>query len=87
MEGWFAAREGKTLNITSYLLLNQIGWYNKSRDFVSFAAYYLPQNAGDIAHKFIKDQQLLSSIDAEVWDICEFTHLFNFSFMHYVIFI
>ncbi|KAF8694608.1 hypothetical protein HU200_038137 [Digitaria exilis] len=28
-------------------------------------AYYLPQNAGDIAHKFIKDQKLLSFIDAE----------------------
>uniref|UniRef100_A0A0E0F6U7 prolycopene isomerase n=1 Tax=Oryza meridionalis TaxID=40149 RepID=A0A0E0F6U7_9ORYZ len=28
-------------------------------------AYYLPQNAGDIARKFIKDQQLLSFIDAE----------------------
>lgn len=30
------------------------------------AAYYLPQNAGDIARKFIKDPQLLSFIDAEV---------------------
>ena len=29
-------------------------------------AYYLPQNAGDIARKFIKDPQLLSFIDAEV---------------------
>ncbi|GJN04580.1 hypothetical protein PR202_ga22142 [Eleusine coracana subsp. coracana] len=29
-------------------------------------AYYLPQNAGDIARKFIKDQKLLSFIDAEV---------------------
>ncbi|XP_066337267.1 prolycopene isomerase, chloroplastic-like isoform X2 [Miscanthus floridulus] len=29
-------------------------------------AYYLPQNAGDIARKFIKDQELLSFIDAEV---------------------
>lgn len=28
-------------------------------------AYYLPQNAGDIARKFIKDQDLLSFIDAE----------------------
>ncbi|XP_066337089.1 prolycopene isomerase, chloroplastic-like [Miscanthus floridulus] len=28
-------------------------------------AYYLPQNAGDIARKFIKDQELLSFIDAE----------------------
>ncbi|CAL4992452.1 unnamed protein product [Urochloa decumbens] len=28
-------------------------------------AYYLPQNAGDIARKFIKDQALLSFIDAE----------------------
>lgn len=28
-------------------------------------AYYLPQNAGDIARKFIKDPQLLSFIDAE----------------------
>ncbi|KAG1333888.1 Prolycopene isomerase, chloroplastic [Cocos nucifera] len=29
-------------------------------------AYYLPQNAGGIARKFIKDPQLLSFIDAEV---------------------
>lgn len=29
-------------------------------------AYYLPQNAGDIARKYIKDSQLLSFIDAEV---------------------
>ncbi|XP_020694405.1 prolycopene isomerase 2, chloroplastic isoform X2 [Dendrobium catenatum] len=28
-------------------------------------AFYLPQNAGDIARKFIKDPQLLSFIDAE----------------------
>ncbi|XAR64815.1 Prolycopene isomerase [Bertholletia excelsa] len=28
-------------------------------------AYYLPQNAGDIARKFIKDSELLSFIDAE----------------------
>ncbi|XP_024443043.1 prolycopene isomerase, chloroplastic isoform X1 [Populus trichocarpa] len=28
-------------------------------------AYYLPQNAGDIARKYIKDPQLLSFIDAE----------------------
>ncbi|KAL6654830.1 hypothetical protein ACP70R_008295 [Stipagrostis hirtigluma subsp. patula] len=28
-------------------------------------AYYLPQNAGDIARKFIRDQELLSFIDAE----------------------
>ncbi|KAF6150150.1 hypothetical protein GIB67_023105 [Kingdonia uniflora] len=28
-------------------------------------AYYLPQNAGDIARKFIRDPQLLSFIDAE----------------------
>ncbi|KAI8562816.1 hypothetical protein RHMOL_Rhmol03G0064400 [Rhododendron molle] len=28
-------------------------------------AYYLPQNAGDIARKFIKDPELLSFIDAE----------------------
>ncbi|CAL5435807.1 unnamed protein product [Camellia sinensis] len=28
-------------------------------------AYYLPQNAGDIAQKFIKDPELLSFIDAE----------------------
>lgn len=30
-------------------------------------AYYLPQNAGEIARKHIKDPQLLSFIDAEVW--------------------
>lgn len=30
------------------------------------AAYYLPQNAGAIARKYIKDPQLLSFIDAEV---------------------
>nr|XP_025634753.2 prolycopene isomerase 1, chloroplastic [Arachis hypogaea] len=29
------------------------------------AAYYLPQNAGDIARKYIKDPQLLSYIDVE----------------------
>jgi prolycopene isomerase len=29
-------------------------------------AYYLPQNAGAIARKYIKDPQLLSFIDAEV---------------------
>ncbi|XVE61351.1 hypothetical protein DITRI_Ditri06bG0032500 [Diplodiscus trichospermus] len=28
-------------------------------------AYYLPQNAGDIARKYVKDPQLLSFIDAE----------------------
>lgn len=33
---------------------------------LSSAAYYLPQNAGDIARKYIKDPQLLSFIDAEV---------------------
>jgi hypothetical protein len=39
---------------------------NKSHSSISFAAYYLPQNAGDISRKFIKDQKLLSFIDAEV---------------------
>lgn len=29
-------------------------------------AYYLPQNAGDIARKYVKDPNLLSFIDAEV---------------------
>jgi len=29
-------------------------------------AYYLPQNAGAIARKYIKDPNLLSFIDAEV---------------------
>lgn len=33
---------------------------------LSIAAYYLPQNAGDIARKFIKDPEVLSFIDAEV---------------------
>ena len=33
------------------------------------AAYYLPQNAGAIARKHIKDPQLLSFIDAEVTQI------------------
>lgn len=33
---------------------------------VCCTAYYLPQNAGDIARKYIKDPQLLSFIDAEV---------------------
>ncbi|RAL51758.1 hypothetical protein DM860_010476 [Cuscuta australis] len=32
-------------------------------------AFYLPQNAGDIARKFIKDAQLLSFIDAECFII------------------
>lgn len=30
------------------------------------SAYYLPQNAGGIARKYIKDPELLSFIDAEV---------------------
>lgn len=33
------------------------------------AAYYLPQNTGAIARKYIKDPQLLSFIDAEVKQI------------------
>lgn len=33
---------------------------------VPTAAYYLPQNAGDLARKYIKDPRLLSFIDAEV---------------------
>ncbi len=33
---------------------------------VAVAAYYLPQNAGDLARKYIKDPDLLSFIDAEV---------------------
>jgi hypothetical protein len=32
---------------------------------VAVAAYYLPQNAGDLARKYIKDPDLLSFIDAE----------------------
>ena len=34
-----------------------------------WAAFYLPQNAGDIARKYIKDPELLSFIDAEVWNV------------------
>lgn len=33
---------------------------------IPIAAYYLPQNAGDLARKYIKDPRLLSFIDAEV---------------------
>lgn len=33
---------------------------------IHIAAYYLPQNAGDLARKYIKDPRLLSFIDAEV---------------------
>lgn len=33
---------------------------------VTLTAYYLPQNAGAIARKYIKDPELLSFIDAEV---------------------
>ncbi|KAL2900911.1 Prolycopene isomerase chloroplastic [Bienertia sinuspersici] len=33
---------------------------------IAFTAYFLPQNAGAIARKYIKDPQLLSFIDAEV---------------------
>lgn len=36
---------------------------------LAFAAYYLPQNAGAIARKYIKDPQLLSFIDAEVTQV------------------
>ncbi|KAG1333887.1 putative Prolycopene isomerase 1, chloroplastic [Cocos nucifera] len=32
---------------------------------MDFVPYYFPQNAGDVARKFIKDPQLLSFIDAE----------------------
>ena len=52
--------------------------YNKSHRSISLSAYYLPQNAGDIARKFIKDQELLSFIDAEVWEICELIHFSSF---------
>lgn len=42
-----------------------------------FTAYYLPQNAGDIARTYIKDPQLLSFIDAEVrTNICLNLHKF-----------
>lgn len=34
--------------------------------YICIAAYYLPQNAGDLARKYIKDPRLLSFIDAEV---------------------
>lgn len=38
--------------------------------FVLFiSAYCLPQNAGDIARKYIKHPELLSFIDTEVWII------------------
>jgi len=47
-----------------FLIVHHI--YNKSHRSISLSAYYLPQNAGDIARKFIKDQELLSFIDAEV---------------------
>lgn len=59
-----------------FLIVHHI--HNKSHSSISLSAYYLPQNAGDIARKFIKDQELLSFIDAEVWDICELTHFSRF---------
>jgi len=37
---------------------------------IFLAAYYLPQNAGAIARKYIQDPQLLSFIDAEVDTTC-----------------
>ncbi|KAE9465710.1 hypothetical protein C3L33_02411, partial [Rhododendron williamsianum] len=37
----------------------------KGAGFWCWRTYYLPQNAGDIARKFIKDPELLSFIDAE----------------------
>ena len=50
--------------------LNKKNWFlllNFSNVTLLFCvAYYLPQNAGDIARKYMKDPQLLSFIDAEV---------------------
>jgi hypothetical protein len=58
--------------------MNSTSYSQTKLRFYLFSAYYLPQNAGDIARKFIKDQELLSFIDAEVWDICELTHFSSF---------
>ncbi|XP_054802728.1 prolycopene isomerase, chloroplastic isoform X3 [Prosopis cineraria] len=40
-------------------------FFQKPRECLTLA-YYLPQNTGDIARKYIQDPQLLSFIDAEV---------------------
>ncbi|KAG5556337.1 hypothetical protein RHGRI_006814 [Rhododendron griersonianum] len=55
--GQFFKKPLECLTLGCYLYLN---W-----SLVSSEAYYLPQNAGDIARKFIKDPELLSFIDAE----------------------
>ncbi|KAL9399797.1 hypothetical protein Peur_008758 [Populus x canadensis] len=38
---------------------------HENEGILKFYAYYLPQNAGDITRKYIKDPELLSFIDAE----------------------
>lgn len=53
--------ELKSLEEPLYLL----GQFFKNPVACLTLAYYLPQNAGDIARKFIKDADLLSFIDAE----------------------
>lgn len=53
--------ELKSLEEPLYLL----GQFFKNPIACLTLAYYLPQNAGDIARKYIKDPELLSFIDAE----------------------
>ncbi|KAM7261959.1 hypothetical protein ACFE04_021036 [Oxalis oulophora] len=55
------AMELKSLEEPIYLF-NQ--FFKKPRECLTLA-YYLPQNAGDIARKYIKDRRLLSFIDTE----------------------
>lgn len=52
------------------------------RDGLTIAAYYLPQNAGDIARKYIQDPQLLSFIDAEVG--CSILLKFVFTILYHL---
>ncbi|KAL6508426.1 hypothetical protein OROHE_021559 [Orobanche hederae] len=40
-------------------------FFKKPLECLTLVAYYLPQNAGNIAQKYIKDPELLSFIDAE----------------------
>lgn len=54
---------------------------NFSNEMLLFsAAYYLSQNAGDIARKYINDPELLSFIDTEVIYF-EFNSLINFVYL------
>lgn len=70
--------------LTIVILLSHLYW-SVLKDFLVLdqydpvlllsTAYYLPQNAGHIARKYIKDPQLLSFIDAEVWQSHSHEHI------------